>query len=136
MTTIAQLREGLATNLRTISGVEVYEREGGMVNAPCIVVTTPSVDYHQTFGSNSLIRYSFTVTVLVMSADQEQQNYDMDQYLDNGSSTSVRAALETDRTLGGVAESLIVTSFRPLNSEEVAGIGYWGGSFEVTVIAR
>lgn len=135
-TTIAQLRAGLADNLQTISGVEVYEREGGIVNVPCVVVTTPSINYHRSFSSNALVEFQFTILVLVMSSDQEQQNWDMDQYLDNGSATSVRKAIESDPTLGGHAESLIVTAFRPLNSEEVAGIGYWGGSFDVTVYAR
>lgn len=134
--TIAELRAGLATNLRTIADLEVYEREGGMINVPSAVVVTPTINYHQSFGANSLIRYDFRVTLFVQSADAEQQNYDLDQYLDNGSPTSVRAAIESDLTLGGAADSLTVTGFRPLDNEEVAGLGYWGGSFDVTVYAR
>lgn len=134
--TIADLRAGLASNLQSIPDVEVYEREGGVVNVPCIVVATPSINYHRTFSRNALVEFQFTITVLVDSASQEQQNWDMDEFIDNGSPKSVRVAIESDPTLGGVADSLIVTAFRPLNNEEVAGIGYWGGSFDVTVYAR
>lgn len=135
--TIADLRAGLASNLQSIPDVEVYEREGGVVNVPCIVVTTPTINYHRTFGNTgAMVEFQFTIMVLVDSASQEQQNWDMDEYVDNGSTKSVRAAIESDRTLGGVADSLVVTAFRPLSDETVAGIGYWGGSFDVTVYAR
>lgn len=136
MTTLADIREGLANNLRSLPDVEVYEREGAMVNVPCAVVITPSIDYHQSFSSAGLVRYEFRIMLLVQSADSDQSGMDLDTYADPASPTSARAAIESDRTLGGIADDLICQSFRPMNSEEVAGIGYWGGEFAVTVFAR
>ena len=136
MTTLANIRDGLAANLQTLPGVEVYEREGGMVNVPCAVVLTPTIDYHQSFSAAGLVRYEFRIMVLVQSADSDQSGIDLDTYADPASPTSVRVALESDRTLGGIADDLICTAFRPLSSEEVAGIGYWGGEFSATVYAR
>lgn len=136
MTTLADIREGLAANLRNLPGVEVYEREGGMVNVPCAVVLTPTIDYHQSFSNAGLVRYEFRIMVLVQSADSDQSGIDLDTYADPASPTSARAAIESDRTLGGIADDLICTAFRPLSSEEVAGIGYWGGEFTTTVYAR
>lgn len=136
MTTLADIREGLADNLRTLPDVEVYSREGGMVNVPCAVVLTPTIDYHQSYSSSGLVRYEFRIMVLVQSADSDQSGADLDTYADPASPTSARAAIESDRTLGGIADDLICTAFRPLSSEEVAGIGYWGGDFAVTVYAR
>ena len=136
MTTLADIRQGLAANLQALPGVEVYEREGGMVNVPCVVVVTPSIDYHQSFSAAGLCRYDFRLMALVQSADSDQSGIDLDAYADPTSPTSVRVAVESDRTLGGIADDLICTSFRPLSSEEVSGIGYWGGEFTVTVYAR
>ena len=136
MTSLADIRQGLAANLQALPGVEVYEREGALANVPCAVIVTPSIDYHQSFSSAGLVRYEFRIMVLVQSADSEQSGIDLDTYADPGSPTSVRAAVESDRTLGGIADDLICTSFRPLSSEEVSGIGYWGGEFTVTVYAR
>jgi len=136
MTSLADIRQGLAANLQALPGVEVYEREGGLANVPCAVVVTPSIDYHQSFSSAGLVRYEFRIMLLVQSADSEQSGIDLDTYADPSSPTSVRAAVESDRTLGGIADDLICTSFRPLSSEEVSGIGYWGGEFTVTVYAR
>ena len=136
MTSLADIRQGLAANLQALPGVEVYEREGGMVNVPCAVVLTPTIDYHQSFSSAGLVRYEFRVMVLVQSSDSDQSGVDLDTYADPTSPTSVRAAVESDRTLGGIADDLICTAFRPLSSEEVAGIGYWGGDFAVTVYTR
>jgi len=136
MTSLADIRQGLAANLQALPGVEVYQRENGLANVPCAVIVTPSIDYHQSFSSAGLVRYEFRIMLLVQSADSEQSGIDLDTYADPGSPTSVRAAVESDRTLGGIADDLICTSFRPLNSEEVSGIGYWGGEFTVTVYAR
>lgn len=136
MTTLADIREGLANNLRSLPDVEVYEREGAMVNVPCAVIITPSIDYHQSFSSAGLVRYEFRIMLLVQSADSDQSGMDLDTYADPASPRSARAAIESDRTLGGIADDLICQSFRPMNSEEVAGIGYWGGEFAVTVFAR
>lgn len=136
MTSLADIRQGLAANLQALPGVEVYEREGGMINVPCAVIVTPTIDYHQTFSAAGLVRYDFRLMVLVQSSDSDQGGIDLDTYADPASRTSVRAAVESDRTLGGIADDLICTAFRPLSSEEVAGIGYWGGEFTVTVYAR
>lgn len=49
---------------------------------------------------------------------------------------SVRASLEdTDKTLGGIVDDLIVDGFDPDGLQEVGLVGYYGGTFTVRVIA-
>jgi hypothetical protein len=48
---------------------------------------------------------------------------------------SVRAALDADPTLGGVAHSSRVVEARDFGVYEVAGVGYIGGELEIEVIA-
>jgi len=135
--TIAQLRAGLVTRLQTISGLQVYGAEPGQITPPAAVVVTPSIDYHRSFNSSTALKaYQFRVMVMVAQGLIDEAAHSLDTYADPGSATSVRTAIEADPTLGGVAESLIVESFRPLNAEEVASLQYWGGEFSVTVYAR
>jgi hypothetical protein len=137
MATIAQLRAGLETALNTISGLSVYSAEPGSITPPAAVVVTPSITYHTSFNSaQALKNYQFRIMVLVAEGLVAEAAHTLDTYADPVAATSVRAAIEADPTLGGVAESLIVESFRPLSAEEVASLTYWGGEFTVTVYAR
>ena len=137
MATIAQLRSGLQTALSTISGLQVYASEPGSITPPAAVIVTPSIEYHRSFNSAGALRaYSFRIMVLVAEGLVSEAAHTLDTYADPTAATSVRAAIEADGTLGGVCESLIVESFRPLNAEEVASLTYWGGEFTVTVYAR
>lgn len=137
MSTVAQLRTGLVTALSTITGLNTYSAEPGQVTPPAAVVLTPSIEYHRSFNSAGALRqYDFRIYVLVAQGLLDEAAHTLDTFADPTAATSVRKALEADTTLGGVCESLIVTSFRPLNAEEVASLQYWGGSFDVTVFAR
>jgi hypothetical protein len=136
-TTIAQIRAGLVTRLQTITGLNTYSAEPGTITPPAAVVVTPTIDFHRSFNSDLALKsYTFRIMVLVAQGLLDQAAHTLDTFADPGSATSVRAAIEGDQTLGGVAESLIVESFRPLNAEEVASLQYWGGEFSVTVYAR
>ena len=136
MSTIAELRNGLVARLRTISGLNVYSAESGQITPPAAVIVTPTIDYHQSFSGEGLKQYQFRVIVLVAQGLLDEAAHTLDTYADPNSLKSVRTAIENDPTLGGVADTLIVNMFRPLDSEEVAALQYWGGDFTVTVYAR
>jgi hypothetical protein len=137
MATIAELRAGLVDRLSTIQGLQVYGAEPGSVTPPAAVVVTPSITYHASFAADGALKqYAFRVMVLVAQGLLDEAAHNLDEFADPTGVMSVRAAIEADTTLGGSAESLIVTDFRPLNAEEVASLQYWGGNFDVTIYAR
>lgn len=137
MSTIAEIRAGLVKQLETIGTLSVYGTESGSITPPAAVIVTPSITYHGTFkSSNALNTYAFRVIVLVAQSLVDEAAHTLDTYADPTAPTSIRAAIEADPTLGGAAEGLVVESFRPLNSEDVASLQYWGGEFSVTVYAR
>lgn len=137
MSTIADIRTGLVGALSTVPGLATYSAEPGSVTPPAAIVVTPTIEYHRSFNSDGALRqYEFRIYVLVAQGLLDEAAHTLDTFADPTSSTSIRSAIEADTTLGGVCESLIVTSFRPLNAEEVASLQYWGGSFDVTVYAR
>lgn len=140
--TLNEVCDALADHLTgQLSDVYVHARWPGATQFPALVIYPPSVDaYHQTFSATAggLRSIDVEVWALVASADgglleaAQQTVYDL---ADWSGASSVYAAILADRTLGGEVGDCIVRSFAPLMAEEVAGSGYVGGKFQLTVNA-
>ena len=134
-TTITQIMQGIETRLATISGLRVAEYKPGQVNPPQAVVGVPPIpEYHKTMRMGKFT-IDPTVTVFVSAAYDRVGQLKLAGYADPAGSTSIRAAIEGDKTLGGVADDCIVVSFRPLGLEEVGALGYYGGLFVLRAVA-
>lgn len=134
MASFSAVRNGLKTRLQTITSPvwEVYATAPDEVVTPCAVVVpgeTPVV-YDVTFdGADD---FDFIVTVLVGTAFDEVAQSNLDAYLVDPGAQSVKAALEGDQTLGGVAAFVICrqAGYGPV---EYAGQRYLGATFAVEV---
>jgi hypothetical protein len=104
-----EIREGLATNLRTISGVQVSAYMLASPTPPAIHVVPPAIEYHQAM-QGGLERLTFTVQAFVALGTDIGTQKRLDDFRAPTGVTSVKAALEADRTLGGVAQDLLVMS--------------------------
>lgn len=105
------IRTGLATRLRTISGLHVYERWPSQINAPCAVVDLVTAEPEQTMGRGELTKYDFIIEVLCpLSGGWENAQDQIDPLLATSSTGGVFGAIAGDRTLGGVAHSTFVRS--------------------------
>jgi hypothetical protein len=134
--TIEQIMDGIETRLATISGLRVSDVSPGQINPPCAIVGVPAItSYHATFGSGRMTLDDITVTVLVSAAVDRVGQKKLAGYANPTGSTSIKAAVEGDKTLGGVVDDCIVVSFRPLGLDEVGVIGYFGGIFQLRAIA-
>lgn len=133
--TIEQIMLGIETRLKTITGLRVAEYVADQINPPAAVVGVPEIDsYHATMGRG---RFTLepTVTVFTSAALDRVGQLKLASYANPTGANSVVAAIEGDKTLGGVVEDCIVVSFRPLGMEEVGVIGYYGGEFTLRTIA-
>ena len=138
--TLNEALDAIADHLTSqLTDVYVYPRWQGSAQFPALVPYPPDIDtYHQAFGTSATGVRSFDIEVwaLVGSADNgfldaAQQNlYDL---VDWSGSSSVYAAIVADPTLGGVVGDCVLRSFTPLTAEEVAGSGYVGGKFVLTI---
>ena len=134
--TIEQIMDGIEARLATISGLRVSDVSPSQINPPCAIVGVPPVtNYHATFGSGRMTLDDITVTVLVSATLDRIGQKKLAGYANPTGSTSVKAAIEGDKTLGGVVDDCIVTSFQPLGLEDVAAIGFVGGLFRLRAIA-
>jgi hypothetical protein len=134
--TIEQIMDGLEARLATISGLRVSDVSPGQINPPCAVIGVPPItEYHATFGSGRMTLNDLTITVLVSATLDRVGQKSLASYANPAGATSIKAAVEADKTLGGVVDDCVVMSFRPLGIEEVGVIGYFGGVFQLRAIA-
>ena len=136
MSTISELRDGLAANAATISGLRAADTVPDNPNPPIAVVIPDGAEYRAAFKS-TLTRYQFIVLVIVGRADERTAQDRLDAYCTPTGTSSVPAALESDPTLNGKAADLEVTEMR--NYRQLAlsdGITYLAAEFVVSVIAE
>ena len=133
-TTVSQIKTGLAANLATVSGLRAYAYQPDNVNTPFAWPLLDSIQYNGAMGGG-LITHKFTVSVVVgRSAERTAQTL-LDGYLSYKGATSIRAAIESDRTLGGVVQDLIVESADNISTLEANDATYLAIDFVVTVYA-
>jgi hypothetical protein len=77
----------------------------------------------------------FMVFVIVGRYLDRVAHTNLDGYLSYSGATSLRAAIETDTTLGGVAETLVMDSGMSIGSLSVAEAEFLQVSFSVLVHA-
>jgi hypothetical protein len=134
MALIAELRSGIATNLQTISGLRTGATIPDNVNPPFAIIAPSSAEYHQTYH-NGLTRYSFTVTVVVGRASERTAQNTLDAYCSPTGSSSIRQAVELDKTLSGKAFDCIVTGMRNYGSISLGDNTYLAAEFDLVVQA-
>jgi hypothetical protein len=103
------VRNGLKDNLQTIPGLRVYELIPSPAVAPAAIVG--QLDF--TFDLNNargLDQANLDVVVLVQRLAQKSAQNDLDKYLQGSGDYSIKAAIESDLTLGGACSTLRVTS--------------------------
>ena len=133
-TTVSQIKTGLAANMATVSGLRAYAYQPDNVNTPFAWPLLDSLQYNGAMGGG-LITHKFTISVVVgRSAERTAQTL-LDGYLSYKGATSIRQAIESDRTLGGVVQDLIVESANNISTLEANDATYLAIDFVVTVYA-
>jgi hypothetical protein len=133
-TTVTQIKEGLQARLATISGLRAYVQQPDNNNAPFAWPMLESITYNGAMGGG-LIIHTFTVSVVVGRASERTAQNALDGYLSYEGATSVRAAIEGDRTLGGVVQNLIVESASNISTLDANDTTYLMVDFRVVVYA-
>ena len=132
--TITQVKQGLADRLATINGLRAYAYQPDQLNAPMAFSLVDSINYHRTFNTPT-VEMTFTVTVIVCKANSRSAQSQVDPYVSPTGNLSVREAIEADPTLGGVVDSLIVTTAGAMQIVSGDDADYLSVDFKVTVYA-
>lgn len=141
MANTVDIRNGLATNLQTISGLRVYPFVTGTVATPAAVIVPGdggrgnrrAIDFDQTMGRGS-DQFFFTILVLVSDAAERAAFETLDAYLAGSGTLSVKAAVESDETLGGIVGWTNVQGVMDYGRIDYGGQSYLGAEFTVEVM--
>ena len=132
---LTNIREGLATRLATISGLRVSAEIPDQPNPPIAVVSVRNIDYTQAMNKGLTI-YSMIVTVIVARVSERTAQQKLDGYVSTSGATSVKLAIEADRTLGGVAYDTQVTNLSNIGVIQLSGdVAHLAAEFSVVVYA-
>ena len=105
----SNVRDGLKTNLLTITGLRVYDLIPEIPTPPCAIVG--QLDF--TFdidNARGLDRAEVDIYVIVQRYSERAGQDALDTFLRGTGATSIKTALEIDRTLGGAVNTLRVTN--------------------------
>jgi hypothetical protein len=131
--TLSQIRTALAAQLgEQIDGLRTYDHMPGQVNPPAAVVRRRSTTYGTSLGGPDFGTDDHTLAVTLF-VGQEQWEV-LDGLLAPAGSSSVRAAVEADPTLGGVVDGAQVERAEEENLVEYAGAQYLSATVVVGVL--
>jgi hypothetical protein len=114
------------TGLRTSATVPDNPR-------PPIAVVMPERIAYDLNARRGADTFFFTIILIVSRADDRAAQNNLDAYLTGES--SIKAAVEADRTLGGVANTCRVTEMTNYASLPVGEVLYLSAQFTVEVVA-
>jgi len=128
MALLSELRTGLATNLATITGLRTAAIMPDNPNPPIAIVQPDSIAYDDTFG-RGMQTYTFTVVVLVGRVVERSAQNSIDAFCASTGSSSIKLALESDKTLGGKAYDVRVSEVRNYGELLVGDVNYFSAEF-------
>ena len=134
MASITNLRTAIATNLATISGLRTSAEMPDNPNPPIALVRPVTVEYNQAMAKG-LTKYNFNVLVIVGRAEERTAQRSLDAFCSSTGSSSIKNAVESDKTLGGNAFDTRVTEMRNYTPIQLNEGTYLAAEFAVDVFA-
>lgn len=134
MASISTLRDKIALNLTTISGLRASGAIPDNINPPYAIVTPNGVVFNRALN-NGLTEYNFTISVIVGRASERSAQNSLDAYCSSTGASSIKGAVESDKTLGGNAYDLRVTNMRNYGSTTIGEITYLAAEFDLVIYA-
>jgi hypothetical protein len=135
MASLSDLREGIAENLSTIVGLRVSSFVPDNPNAPMAVVSPQNIEYHKSFA-NGFNTYNFVVAVFVARVSERTAQNSLDAYCASTGSSSIKSAIESDRTLAGRCFDLVVSDMSNYGSVIIGDNTYLTAEFTCAVQAN
>ena len=141
MSSVAAVITALAARIVTGMGSDaiagrVYAYGKDSMDPPAIAVVPAAgedfIVYDETYETG-VSQYTVTVKILLGTQDDRTGQAALLSYLDTTGSTSIRAAIYGDQTLGGTCSYCVVTGAGAFNDVEWAGQQFYGAELRVEV---
>ncbi len=131
---IAAIRDGIAANVATISGLRVAKEIPDNPNPPVAVIMLNNVSYDGAMH-RGLVTYNFVITIIVGRVAEREAQRKLDGYISTGSG-SLKAAVESDKTLGGSAYDVRVSEMTNVGAVSLGEVNYLAADFAVQVYSN
>ena len=135
MASLSSIRSGIATNLGNISSLTVFGFVPDSIEPPTAGVGVVDNIEYDTSMARGADTYSIPVFLYVSRVDAQDAQDTLDGFLASSGSSSVKTQIESDVTLGGVANSARVVEADNYGVYTINNIDYLGCEFTVEVIA-
>lgn len=133
MTTLGEARDGLEAVLDGIGGLRVYDYVPDDLHPPAAVILPPTVPaYRDDLGDGS-VSVTFPVLLLV-AANVDRKQLDLYELIERTGPRSLFAAVQADRTLGGLDVDADVVNVEDFDTERFGLTNYYGRVVNVAVI--
>jgi hypothetical protein len=131
VSSLSELREGLALSMSVIPNLRTSATIPDSPRPPIAIVAPERVvyDLNARRGADT---FFFTIMVIVGRADDRSAQNNLDSFITG--ENSIKAAIEADRTLGGVANTCRVTDMNNYASMNVGDTLYLAAQFTVEVV--
>ena len=134
MADITTIRTKLAENIATVSGLRTSPVLIDNPSPPIALVNLNTIDYHQAFQNGTTI-LNFQVSLIVGRSAEREAQRKLDAYLAPTGAQSVKAGVESNRSLDGNCDDLIVSSANAIGSITINDQTYLAAEFTITVYA-
>lgn len=135
-TTVPEIMTALGDRLSSVEGLRGLSYAPDNPAPPCAFPLVPAIPSYRESMRRGAYLLPFRIALLTGAQLDRTSQHRLAAYSAPLGPLSVRAALEdTDRTLGGLVDDLIVDSFDPGGLQEVGAVGYLGGTFAVRIYA-
>lgn len=132
--TVGAVATALRTALANVSGLRTFSYQPEQLNPPTAYPELTQVTYHRTMGNASAVAsMDWVIHVIVGRYTDRTAHALLDSYLSATGALSVRAAIEASDTLGGVVQTLIMSSSADVTSLSNAEAEYLQIQFTLTV---
>ena len=109
MINISKVRDNLGKNIEKITDMRVYDRIPDVIVPPCAVVGQLDFTF-DVDNARGLDQASVDIFVIVQRVSERAGQDKLDQLLAGTGNKSIKTAIESDRTLGGLVNTLRVIS--------------------------
>lgn len=134
MATVAQVCTALKAKVDGISGITVYDTAPESVVAPAaIIVPGPLIEH--TINRRNVTR-EYRIILLVAKTAEAAQQKTLFGYLDNFGTSSVRAAIEADKSLGLTGVEAAHKGDEGLTETTWGNVDYFGATITVHVTTQ
>lgn len=138
MASLADIRAGLVANLEAaLTGMQINAYTLSNPSPPCVEIDLSSEGMTFDHASNrGVVELPMIVRVVLADGSDYGAQVSLDSFIDGASGSDVKAAIESDPTLGGVAHTLQVTEVVPRRwkSDTTGGL-LVGAEWQVMVYA-